>query len=65
MDKRGTVLETVTAPSAQLVLNRHVGRAAEDLAHKPLLRPRRVEAIAPSAGVDLQAAVIVAAAAIA
>ena len=63
MDKRGTVLETVTALPAQLARNQHAARAAEDLAHKLALRLRRVEAIAPSEGVDLQAAATVAAAA--
>ena len=66
MDKRGNVLETVTAPRTHLARNLHAGRAAEDLAHKLALQPLQphpVEAIAPSAAVDLQAAVIVAAAA--
>ena len=63
MDKRGNVLETVTAPRAQLVRNQHAGRAAEDLAQQPDLQRHHVEAIAPSVGVDLQAAVIAAVAA--
>jgi hypothetical protein len=63
LDKRCNVLETVTAPLAQLVRNRHAERAAEDLAQQPDLQRHHVEAIAPSVGVDLRAAVIVAAAA--
>ena len=61
MDKRGNVLETVIVPPAHLARNRHAGRAAEDLAQQPDLQRHHVEAIAPSVGVDLQAAVIVAA----
>ena len=38
MDKRGTVLETVTALPAQLARNRHARQAVEDLAHNPALR---------------------------
>ena len=63
MDKRDTVMEIVTAPPAHLARIRHAGRAAVDLAQEQLLPPHPVEAIAPSAGVDLQAAAIVAAAA--
>ena len=63
MDKRGNVLETVTVQPAHLARIRHAGRAAEDLAEEPLLPPHPVEAIAPSVGVDLQAAVIAAVAA--
>ena len=63
MDKRESVLETVIAPPARLARNRRAGRATEDLAQQSALLQHRVEAIAPSAGVDLQAAAIVAAAA--
>lgn len=63
MDKRVNVLETVTVPPAHHARIRHAGLAVEDLAEVPLLPPHLAEVIAPSAGADLQAAVIAAAAA--